>query len=112
MFIKPLKNQRKSLFVATPKANLELSFAAERLLASDFEVMEVSGAPRGDQESFNEVFKSSKLTIHGVCQVIMSPQGAVGSPQRAPKELLESQNEGQSSPEELHRAFRELRERS
>ena len=84
----------------------------KELWASYLEVMEVSGAPRGDQESFKEVFKSSKLTIHGVCQVIMSPQGAVGSPQRAPKELLESQNEGQSSPEELHRAFRELRERS
>ena len=84
----------------------------EKLWASNLEVMEVSGAPRGDQESFKEVFKSSKVAIHGVCQVIMSPQGAVGSPQRAPKELLESQNEGQSSPEELHRALRELRERS
>ena len=58
-----------------------------------FEVMEISGAPRGGQESFKEVFKSSKVTIHGVCQVIMSPQGAVGCPQRAPKELLECQNE-------------------
>ena len=55
--------------------------------------MEVSGAPRGDQESLKEVFKSSKATIHKVCRVIMSPQGAVGSPQRAPKELLESQHE-------------------
>ena len=80
------------------------------LWASDFEALEVSGAPRGDQESLKEVFKSSKVTIHGVSQVIMSPQGAVGSPQKAPKELLESQNEGQSSPEELHRACRELRE--
>ena len=84
----------------------------KELWASDLEVVEVSGAPRGDQESFKEVFKSSKVTIHGVCRVIMSPQGAVGSPQRAPKELLESQNEGQSNPEEFHKAFRELRERS
>ena len=84
----------------------------KELWASDLEAMEVSGAPRSDQESLKEVFKSSKVTIHGVCRVIMSPQGAVGSPQRAPKELLESQNEGQSSPEELHRAFQELRERS
>ena len=95
-----------------PKANWELRFASERLLASDFEALEVSGAPRGDKESLKEVFKSSKVTIHGVCRVIMSPQGAVGSPQRAPKALLESQNEGQSSPEKLHRAFREFRERS
>ena len=84
----------------------------KELWASYLEVMEVSGAPRGDQESLKEVFKSSKVTIHGVCQVIMSPQEAVGCPQRAPKELLESQNEGQSSPEEFHRASLELRERS
>ena len=112
MFIKPLKNQRKSLIFEAPKANWELRFASERLLASDFEALEVSGTPRGDQESLKEVSKSSKVTIHGVCRVIMSPQGAAGSPQRAPKELLESQNEAQSSPEELHRAFRELRKRS
>ena len=74
----------------------------QELLASDFEALEVSGAPRGDQESHKEVFKNPKVMIHGVCQVIMSPQGAVGCPQRAPKELLESQNEGQSNPEEFH----------
>ena len=67
--------------------------------------MEVSGAPRGDQESLKEVFKSSKVTIHGVCQVIMSPQGAVGWPQRAPKELLESQNEGQNSQKSATEPF-------
>ena len=82
------------------------------LWASDFEALEVSGTPKGDQESLKEVFKSSKVRIHGVCRVIMNPQGAVGSPQRAPKELLESQNEAQSTPEEFHRALRELRERS
>ena len=84
----------------------------KELLASDFEALEVSGAPRGDQESFKEVCKSPKVTIHGVCGVIMSPQEAVRSPHRPPKEFLESQNEGQSSPKELHRACRELRERS
>ena len=56
----------------------------KELWASDVEALEVSGAPRSDQKSFKEVFKSF---------------------QKAPKELLESQNEGQSSPEELHRAF-------
>ena len=80
----------------------------KELWASDLEVMEVSGAPRGDQESLKEVFKSSKVTIHGVCRVIMSRHGAAGSPQRAPKEPLESQNEAESNPEERHRAFREL----
>ena len=84
----------------------------KELWASYLEVMEVSGAPKGDQGSLKEVFKSSKVMIHGVCRMIMSSQGAVGSPQKAPKQFLESQNEGQSSPEEFHRAFRELRERS
>ena len=68
--------------------------------------MEVSGAPSGDQESLKEVFKSSKVTIHGVRRVIMSRQGAAGSPQRAPKELLESQDEAQSSQEERHSFLR------
>ena len=94
------------------EVNIEEKPSPKELWASYLEVMEVSGAPRGDQESPKEVFKSSKVSIHGFCEVIMSSQGAVGCPQRAPKELLESQNEGQSSPEELHRAFRELRERS
>jgi len=78
----------------------------------DLEALEVSGALRGDQESLKEVCKSSKVTIHGACRVIMSRQGAAGSPQGAPKEPLESQNEAQSSPEELHRGFEELRKRS
>ena len=94
------------------EVKIEEKLSPKELWASYLEVMEVTGAPRGDQESVKEIFKSSKVTIHGVCQVIMRLQGAVGSPQRAPKELLESQNDGQSSPEELHRAFRELRERS
>ena len=109
---KTVEKQIKKYIFQAPKANREFRFPLKRLLASDLEVLEVSGTPRSDQESLKEVFKSSKVTIHGVCQVIMSPQGAVGSPQRAPKELLESQNQGQSSPEELHRVFRELRKRS
>ena len=68
--------------------------------------MEVSGAPRGDQGSFKEIPKSSKVTIHGVCRVAMSRQGAAGCPQRAPKETLESQNEAQSNPEEFHRGLK------
>ena len=43
------KVMKTIVLFATPKANLELSFAAERLLASDFEVLEVSWTPRGDQ---------------------------------------------------------------
>ena len=94
------------------EVKIEGKISPKEFWASYLEVMEVSGAPRGDQESLKEVSKSSKVAIHGICQLIMSPQGAVGSPQKAPKEPLESQNEAQSSPEELHRAFRELRERS
>jgi len=48
----------------------------QELLASDFEALEVSGAPRGDQESLKEVSKSSKVTIHRACRVILSSPGA------------------------------------
>ena len=94
------------------EVKIEKKTSPKELWTSELEVMEVSGAPRGDHDSLKEVFKSSKVTIHRVCRVMMSRHGAADSPQRAPKEPLESQNEGQSSPEELHRAFRELRERS
>ena len=84
----------------------------KQLWASDSEALEVSGKPSGDQESLKEVCKSSSVTIHGVCRVIMSRQGAAGSPERAPKELPESKTEAQSSPEELHRGYEEIRKRS
>ena len=42
-----------------------------------FKALEVSGTPRGDQESLKEVSKSSKVTIHRACRVIMSPPGAL-----------------------------------
>ena len=60
-----------------PKANWELRFASERLLASDFEALEVSVARRGDHESLKEVSKSSKVTIHRACRVILSSPGAL-----------------------------------
>ena len=46
----------------------------ERALASYFEALEVSGTPRGDQESPKEVSKSSKFTLPRACRVI----GATG----------------------------------
>ena len=64
------------IFLA-PKAHWELRFASKRLLASDFEALEVSGTPRGDQESLKEVSKSSKVTIHRACRVILSSPGGV-----------------------------------
>ena len=36
------------------------------------EALEVSGTPRGEQESLKEVSKSSKVTIHRACRVILS----------------------------------------
>ena len=48
----------------------------KELLASDFEALEVSGTPRGDQESLKEVSKSSKVTIHRACRGILSSPGA------------------------------------
>ena len=83
----------------------------KELWASDLEALEVPGTPRGDQESLKEVCKSSKVTIHGVYRVIMSRQGAAGSPQRARKEFLESQNDVQSSLGEFRRGFEECRKR-
>ena len=56
---------------------MEFRFASERLLASDFEALEVSWAPRGDQESLKEVSKSSKVTIHRACRVILSSPEAL-----------------------------------
>ena len=76
-FIKQLKNKRKALVFQAPKASWELRFASKRLLASDFEALEVSGTPRGDQESLKEVSKSSKVTIHRACRVIMSSPEAL-----------------------------------
>ena len=48
----------------------------KELWASDLEALEVSGTPRGDQESLKEVSKSSKVTIHRACRVILSSPGA------------------------------------
>ena len=81
---------RWEAILVAPTACWEFRFTSKMFLVSDFEAWEVSGAPRGDQESFKEVPKSSKVTIHGGCRLIMSPQGAAGSPQRAPKEFLAS----------------------
>ena len=49
----------------------------KELLASDFEALEVSGAPRVDQESLKEVSNSSKVTIHRACRVVMSSPGVL-----------------------------------
>ena len=84
----------------------------KELWASDLEALEVSGRPKGNQEAHKEVCKSPKITIYRVCRVSMSRQGPAGSPQRAPKEFLESQNDVQSSLGELHGGFEELRKQS
>ncbi|MDA8609503.1 hypothetical protein N9L19_01150 [bacterium] len=49
----------------------------KELWASYFEALEVSGTPRGDQESLKEVSKSSKVTIHRACRVILSSPEAL-----------------------------------
>ena len=73
---KTIEKSMKTLVFQAPKANWELRFASKRLLASDFEALEVSGTPRSDQESLKEVSKSSQVTIHRACRVIMSSPGA------------------------------------
>ena len=94
------------------RAQNQRKTSPKELWASDLEVLEVSQTPRGDQEGLKEDCKRAKITIYGICRVSMSRQGAAGSPQRAPKEFLESQNDVQSTPEELHRGFEELRKQS
>ena len=93
-------------------AHYQREICPQELWASDLEALEVSGTPKGNQEGLKEVCKSPQITIYGVCRVSMSRQGAAGGPQRAPKELLESQNDVQINPGELHRGFEELRKRS
>ena len=56
------------------KAMSELRFASKWLLTSDFEVLEASGAPKGDQERPKKFPKASKKLPR--------------SPQEAPKRLL------------------------
>ena len=72
-----MEMQMEMVIFKAPKASCELRFASKRLLASDFEALEVSGTPRGDQESLKEVSKSSKVTIHRACRVIMSSPEAL-----------------------------------
>ena len=72
------KTNENHWFFEAPKANWELRFASERLLASDFEALEVSWTPRGDQESLKEVSKSSEVTIHRACRVILSSPDTTG----------------------------------
>ena len=67
----------KNIVFSSSEANWELIVASRRLLASDFVALEVSGTPRGDQESLKEVSKSSKVTIHRACRVILSSPGAL-----------------------------------
>ena len=64
---------------------IEERTSPKELWALDSEAPEVSGTPRGDQGSLKEGSRSSKVTILGTCRVVMSLQGAAGSPQRAPK---------------------------
>ena len=67
----------KTVDFQAPKAYFTLRFASKRLLASDFEALEVSGTPRGDQESLKEVSKNSKVTIHRACRVIRNSPEAL-----------------------------------
>ena len=39
------------MILGAPNASWERRFTSKMILASDFEALEVSGAPRGDQES-------------------------------------------------------------
>ena len=65
------------------EGQLGAQICIEKLLASDFEALEVSGAPRGDQESAKTLPKRLQVTIHRPYRQVRSLQEAAGSPQRA-----------------------------
>ena len=67
---------RWEVILGAPTASREFRFASKMLLVSNVDALEVSGAPRGDQENLKEVSKSSKVTIHRTCRGILSSPGA------------------------------------
>ena len=60
------------------RAQNQRKICPNELSASVFEALEVSGTPRGDQESLKEVSKSSKVTIYSACRVVQSSPGGTG----------------------------------
>ena len=76
---------RWKVIPGAPTASWEFRSASKMLLVSDFEALEVSGAPRGDQESAKKLPKRLQVTNHRPYRSIMSSQEATGSPQRAPQ---------------------------
>ena len=89
-----------------------VDFASKKVLAPHFQVLEVSGGRGADQGSLKEVCKSSNVTTHQACRVVMRPQGTAGSPQRIANQRLESQHVIQMSPEEFNGCVEEARKRS
>ena len=60
----------------------------QELWASDLEALEVSGTPRGDQESLKEVCKSPQIIIYGIRRVIMSREEPLAAPKEPPRSFL------------------------
>ena len=55
---------RWEVILGAPNASWARRFASRMLLASNFEALQVSGAPRGDQESAKKLPKRLQVTIH------------------------------------------------
>ena len=70
------------------KASSELRFASKWLLTSDFEVLEASGAPKGDQESPKKLPRSPPKVpeepSRSSQEVPWTALGALGSPKSSP----------------------------
>ena len=58
---------RWEVIIGAPNASWEPRFTSKMILASDFEALEISGAPRGDQESAKKLPKRLQVTIHRPC---------------------------------------------
>ena len=80
------------------KASSELRFASKWLLTSDFEVLEASGVPKGDQESPKKLPRSPK---EAPTRLLGGALGALGGPKSSPSH----------DPRYIHR-FQSLQEAS
>ena len=83
-------SQLKSTILRLAWSSWELKIDPKKVKEENKHVLEEDMSRRRCQESSKKLPKSSKVTIHGACQQIMSSEGAAETSQGAPRELLRS----------------------
>ena len=87
----------------------------QELLASDFEALEVSGAPRGDQESLQEVSKRilrvPKTLSRGLQELPRGPESSQDALKRPPRASERPQRGLRAASERPRRSLREASEK-